>query len=46
MSVINHCNLADPNGYLRINFGRHFDDGTPKMHDLVHLGNNGIKFFV
>ena len=45
MSVINHSNLSDPNGLLRINFGRHFDDGSPKMHDFVHLGAHGIKIF-
>ena len=43
ISIISHNNLSDPSGRLMINYGRHFEDGTPKMHDQVHLGNKGIS---
>ena len=45
MSLIGHSNLSDPNGNLRINYGRHYNDGSPKLHDLVHLGSKGLTVF-
>ena len=45
MSVITHNNISDASGYMKIEYGRHHVDGSPKMNDLVHLGRKGIAIF-